>query len=92
MRDVDKRDAHALLDVLELVLHVLAEPQVERAERLVEQQHLRPVHERARNSNTLLLAAGKRRDAPVLEALEAHDLEHLRHAFVDLFFRELCKS
>ena len=42
---------------LQLELHLLAELQVERAERLVEQQHARPVDERARQRDPLLLTA-----------------------------------
>ena len=45
------------LDRAQLVLHLLAQLQVERAERLVEQQHARPVHERARERHALALAA-----------------------------------
>ena len=44
--------------MLELDLHLLAQLQVERAERLVEQQHLRPVDERAGQRDPLSLAAG----------------------------------
>ena len=42
---------------LQLELHLLAQLQVERAERLVEQQHARAVDERARERDALLLAA-----------------------------------
>ena len=41
VRHVDEGDADLLLDPLELDLHLLAELEVERAERLVEQQHAR---------------------------------------------------
>ena len=37
--DVDERQPHVLLDVLQLDLHLLAQLQVERAERFVQQQH-----------------------------------------------------
>ena len=46
-----------LLQLLELELHLLAELAVERAERLVAQQHRRPDHERAGQRHALLLAA-----------------------------------
>ena len=42
---------------LQLLLHLLAQLQVERAERLVEQQHLGPVDQRARQRDALALAA-----------------------------------
>ena len=60
--DVDECDpdvAHGPLDALELDLHLLAKLQVERAERLVEQEHLRAVDERARERDPLPLAAGE---------------------------------
>ena len=41
VRDVDERDAEVALQRLQEDLHLLAQLQVERAERLVEQQHLR---------------------------------------------------
>ena len=59
VRYIYERDAQLLLDALELVLHVLAQPQVERAQRLVEQQHLGAVDQRAGDGHALLLAAGE---------------------------------
>ena len=47
VRDVDERDADLVLDALQLELHLLAELHVERAERLVEQEHARAIDERA---------------------------------------------
>ena len=57
--DVDEGDADLLLDPLQLELQALAELQVERPERLVEQQHLREVDDRAGERDALLLAAGE---------------------------------
>ena len=51
------RDAEPLLQLAHLDLHVLAQLLVERAERLVEQQHRRLDHQRARERDALLLAA-----------------------------------
>ena len=59
VRDVDEGDPQLVLDALQLELELLAQLQVERAERLVEQQHLRPVDERPRERDPLLLAAGQ---------------------------------
>src|SRR5262249_52541953 len=59
--DEDESDAKLLLQRLELLLHLFSELEVESAERLVEQQHLRVVHERARKSHALALTAGKLR-------------------------------
>ena len=63
VRHVDERDADLLLDPLELDLHLLAQLEVERAERLVEQQHLRAVDDRAGERDALALAAGELRRA-----------------------------
>ena len=53
MGHVDERDPDLVLDPLELQLHLLAELQVERAERLVEEEDARPVDERPRESDAL---------------------------------------
>ena len=54
---VDERDAHLRLDRLELDLHLLAQLQVEGAERLVQQQDAWAVHQRARQRDPLPLTA-----------------------------------
>ena len=46
------------MDTLDLDLHLLAQVLVERAEGLVEQQHIGIEHEAARERHPLLLAAG----------------------------------
>jgi hypothetical protein len=55
--DVDEGDADLLLDALQLDLHLLAELQVEGAERLVEEQDAGPVHQRSGQRDALPLAA-----------------------------------
>ena len=62
---------------LQLELHLLAELQVERAERLVEQQHARLVDERARERDALLLAARELPRLALAEPVEADELEDL---------------
>ena len=57
--DEDERDADLALDPLELELHLLAQLEVERAERLVEQQHVRLVDDRAGERDALALSAGE---------------------------------
>ena len=59
--DVDERDPEVSLQRLQVDLHLLAELEVERAERLVEQQHLGPVDDRAGERDPLALAAGELR-------------------------------
>ena len=77
VRHVDERDPDLLLDLLQLDLHLLAELQVERAERLVEQQHARPVDDRPRERDALALPARELRRLPRAEALEPHHRERL---------------
>ncbi len=67
----------AFWNLLELLLHILAQLEVKRGERLIEQQHLGAADEGARDGDALLLAAGKARDAAVLKALERDEGEHL---------------
>ena len=57
MGDVDKGYAQLLLHALELYLHALAELEVQRAQRLVEEQHTGAVYQRTRDCHPLLLAA-----------------------------------
>ena len=59
VRHVDERDADLALDPLQLHLQALAELQVEGAERLVEQQDLGQVDQRAGQRDPLLHAAGE---------------------------------
>ena len=55
----DERDADLALDALELDLHLLAQLEVQGAERLVEQQHLGPVDEGPGEGDALPLPAGQ---------------------------------
>ncbi len=80
MRDVNERDVDVVLNALELQLHLLAELEIEGAERFVQEQHPRLVHESSSEGDSLLLAAGKlpRLALPhPLETDEAQDLVHL---------------
>ena len=76
MGDEDEGDADLLLNVLELLLHLLAQLQVERAERLVEQQHARLVDECAGDGDALLLTAGELGHVAVGVVLKAHQTQH----------------
>ena len=57
VRDEDHRLARLLLQADHLVLHVAPDERIERAERLVEEQHLRVERERASKADALLHAA-----------------------------------
>ena len=56
---------------------LLAHPRVERAERLVEQQHARLQRQRARQRDALALAAGELRRVAAAEAVELDQVEQL---------------
>ena len=75
--DVDERDPELALERLELDLHLLAQLQVERAERLVEQQHRRRVDDRPRERDALALPARELHRLAVADLREAHRAEHL---------------
>ena len=68
----DERDAELALDLLELDLHLLAELEIERAERLVEEQHLGLDHGGPRERDALTLTAGELRGPAVGVLLESH--------------------
>ena len=73
--DVDEGDPDLALDPLQLDLQPLAQLQVERAERLVEQQHLGQVDQRPGQRDALLHAARELVRAPVDLGREADPLE-----------------
>ena len=72
MGDEEEGDADLALDRLELDLHLLAQLEVEGAERLVEQQHSGPVDQGAGQRDPLPLAAGELRRPAVAVAGEPH--------------------
>ena len=79
----------SLLQALQLQLHLLAQLEVQRAQRLVQKQHLRLVDQAAGDGHALLLAAGHLADAAAFEALQAHDLQHIPHLAADGLFVHL---
>ena len=76
VRDEHERDAQALLQALEFRLHFFAQLEVERAERLVEQQHLRAVDQGAGQCHALTLATGELVRPTRAELAESHEVEH----------------
>ena len=75
--DVNKRDAHPALERAQFDLKLLAQFQIERPERLVEQQHARFVDDGAGQRDALFLATGKLRG---LAAGQRRDFDHVHHA------------
>ena len=76
---VDERDADLALDPFELELHDVAQFEVQRAERLVEQQRAGVVDQSPGQGDPLLLATGQLRGLALGEVGQAHGLEE----FVD---------
>src|SRR5262245_45025158 len=84
MGDVDERDAHLMLDALELYLHLLSQLQVERAQGFIEEQDTRVHYQRPGERDTLLLAAGEHRGPVALPAGHAYQFERLARLLVTL--------
>ncbi len=80
VRDEDGGDAELLLDPSDRAPELLADFGVERAEGLVEQQHLGPVGERARDRDALLLAARELGRQAFVHALEGDELQQFPSA------------
>ena len=80
MGHVDERDPDLALDRLQLDLHLLAQLQVEGAERLVEQQDAWLVDDRPGEGDALLLATRELSRLAALVAAEPHGRERLRGA------------
>ena len=89
MGDVDEGKLQSLLYLAQFGLHVLAELEVERAERLVQQQNFRVVYKRPCYRDALLLAARKALYRALFEPGEVHKLQHFSDAADYLFFADL---
>ena len=75
MGDMDERQAHLGLDALELELHLAAQLEVERTERLVEQEYRRSVDDGTRQRHTLLLTSRQLGRLALGHLLELDQLE-----------------
>ncbi len=82
--DVHEGLADLVLDPLDLDLHRPAQLEVERAEWLVEQQHLGAVDERPCERDPLLLATGELGGLLASLAAQLHQVQHLPDLRVDL--------
>ena len=89
VRNVNKGDAQAFVHRFEFKLHFLAHFEIERAERLVQKQNFRLVHDCACDGDTLLLTAGKGRDGTFFKAAQIHDFKCFFYFFGNNTFGEL---
>ena len=89
VRDEDRRHVHLVVQAPQPGPQVLADACVERAERLVEQEHLGLDRKRSRESHALALSARQLRGVVVGPAGDLDEVEQLVHAFADLGPRPL---
>ena len=87
VRDVDEGRTDVAVDLRELDLQALPQLQVERAERLVEQQNRRSLDEGPRDGDSLLLTAGQLARHPVAEVLEPDEAQGLLNPVARLIAR-----
>src|SRR6266404_3683075 len=87
VRDEEESDADFALESFQLALHLLAEVGVEGGKRLVQEQELRAIDERAGECDALLLAAAERGGTSGGEADHFHHAESLFNAARDFRFR-----
>ena len=89
VRDEDRRHVHLVVQAAQPGAQVLANACVERAERLVEQEHLGLHRKRTRESHPLALPARELRGVVVGPAGDLDELEQLVHALAELGPRPL---
>jgi hypothetical protein len=77
-------DAEALLRGADLVAHPVAQPGVQVAQRLVQQQHLRFAHQRPGQRDPLLLSAGEHRRRAGGEVRESDPVQRRQRPFARL--------
>ena len=88
MGHVDEGDAEVFLKRLELQLHLLAQLQIQRPQRLIQKEQFRVVGEGSGDGNTLLLPAGELVRLPLSHLSELNQLQHGVHLFSDLRLAE----
>ena len=84
VRNEDKGDAEVIVHLFEFDLHLLAHLEVQRAERLVKEQHLGLTHDGAGDRHALLLSARKGVDVAMAVIGKSHELEGAIDLFGDL--------
>ena len=84
MGDIDEGDAHGLLDALKFVLHIFAQPQVQRPQRLVQQKHLGRFTRARAMATRCCCPPDRGRHRALLKALQVDDIQHLHDPLLDL--------
>ena len=81
-------DAHLLLQLTQLYLHLLSQLLVERPQRFVQEQHLRLLDERSRQRDPLPLASGQLACPALPVSGQPYQLQHFLDALRELPLRE----
>ena len=92
VRDEHARQVNLFVQPAQPAPQLLPHFGVERAERLVEQQHLRLDGQRARERDALPLAAGELRRIAIAQIVELHELQQVRDLRCDLVVRRPMRS
>ena len=87
--DIDEGDAELSLQALELNLHLLAQLEVQRTQRLIQQQHARVVDQRPCYGDALLLPARQRIRLALFVTIHLHQMQHLCHSLLDFRLGDL---
>ena len=87
VRDQHGGDAQLVVQRAQAAAQLLAHALIERAKRLVEQQHLGLDRQRARQRDTLTLTARELRGEATGQPLELHEVEQLVDLGLDLALR-----
>ena len=86
MRHVQEADPELPLKALQFAAHMLAQEGIERRQRLIEQQDLRPGDQRARQRDALLLAARHLRRQALGETAHLDEVKELARPLAPLGF------
>ena len=87
MGNINERNAQLIMHLFQLQLHFLAHLQIQGAQRLVQQQDLRLIDQRAGNGDPLLLSAGQGLHRSAFKTFQVDQVQDLfDFLFDDIFF------
>ena len=88
VRDEHGRNFRFTLDTADFLPRLKPQARVEIGERLVQQQHARPLHQRARDGDALLLSAGELAGLAIHQLIDLDELRRLKRLFPHRFLGE----
>ena len=86
MGDVDEGDAKLIFQTDQLVLHVLAQLQIQSAQGLIQKKDLRFIDDGSRDGDPLLLSAGQQRGRAVFVAFQVDQLQRVFDLVINISF------